>query len=112
MLYHELLKLKEYTQSITDFEVVHLYLHALEGASVLHAQGIQEVLIEFEDSYTLLYAIISDRLELAHAYYDASLMRQSSLDNTLQPTQLLGLCSPQRSIWQIRLCFLATNVRH
>ncbi len=54
MLYRMLLKLKEDTQSITNLEAAHPYLHSLEGTSTLHAQVLQRVFAEFGDSYTLL----------------------------------------------------------
>jgi hypothetical protein len=37
MLYERLLKLKEYTYSITDLEVAHWYLRSLKGIMTLHA---------------------------------------------------------------------------
>ncbi len=37
MLYMRLFKLKEDTQSITDLEAAHRYLHSLEGTLTLHA---------------------------------------------------------------------------
>jgi hypothetical protein len=79
MLYRRLLKLKEDTQSITDLETAHRYLRLLEGTPTLHAQVLQRVFAEFGDSYTLLDVYnISEKLELAHAHYEASTMRPPS----------------------------------
>ena len=79
MLYRRLLKLKDDTQSITDLEAAHRYLRSLEGTPDLHSQVLQRVFSEFGDSYTLLDVYtISEKLELAHAYYDASNMRPTS----------------------------------
>jgi len=76
MLYKMLLKLKEDTQSITDLEVAHWYIHSLEGTSTLHAQVLQRVFAEFGDSYTLLDVYnISKKLELAHAHYEVNTIR-------------------------------------
>ncbi|CAK9260873.1 unnamed protein product [Sphagnum jensenii] len=86
MLYRRLLKLKEDTQSITDLEAAHRYLRSLEGTSTLHAQVLQRVFAEFGDSYTLLDVYnISEKLELAHAHYEASTMRPPSCSRP-QPT--------------------------
>jgi hypothetical protein len=93
MLYRRLLKLKEDTQSITDLEAAHRYLHSLEGTPTLHAQVLQQVFAEFGDSYTLLDVYnISEKLELAHAHYEASIMRPPSRSRP-QPTQV----APTRS---------------
>jgi hypothetical protein len=79
MLYRKLLKLKEDTQSIIDLEATHRYFRSLEGTSTLHAQVLQRVFAEFGDSYTLLDVYnISEKLELAHAHYEASTMRPPS----------------------------------
>ncbi|CAM6062936.1 unnamed protein product [Sphagnum tenellum] len=79
MLYRRLLKLKEDTQSITDLEAAHRYLCSLEGTPTLHAQVFQRVFAEFGDSYTLLDVYnISEKLELAHAHYEANTMRPPS----------------------------------
>jgi hypothetical protein len=79
MLYRRLLKLKENTHSITDLEAAHRYLHSLEGTPTLHAGVLQRVFAEFGDSYTLLDVYnISEKLELAHAHYEASTMRPPS----------------------------------
>jgi len=76
MLYRRLLKLKEDTQSITDLEAAHQYFRSLEGTPTFHAQVSQWVFAEFGDSYTLLDVYnISEKLELAHAHYEASTMR-------------------------------------
>ncbi len=86
MLYRRLLKLKEDTQSITDLEATHRYLRSLEGTPTLHAQVLQRVFAEFGDSYTLLDVYnISEKLELAHAHYEASTMRPPSCSRP-QPT--------------------------
>jgi hypothetical protein len=86
MLYRRLLKLKEDTQSITDLKATHRYLRSLEGTPTLHAQVLQRVFAEFGDSYTLLDVYnISEKLELAHAHYEASTMRPPSRSKP-QPT--------------------------
>jgi len=86
MLYKRLLKLKEDTQSITDLEAAHRYLRSLEGTPMLHAQVLQRVFAEFGDLYTLLDVYnISEKLELAHAHYEASTMRPPSRSRP-QPT--------------------------
>ncbi len=86
MLYRRFLKLKEDTQSITDLEAAHRYLRSLEGTPTLHAQVLQWVFAKFGDSYTLLDVYnISEKLELAHAHYEASTMRPSSRSRP-QPT--------------------------
>jgi hypothetical protein len=79
MLYKKLLKLKEDTQRITNLEAAHRYLHSLEGTSTFHAQVLQQVLAIFRNSYTLLNVYnICEKLELAHAHYEANTMRPSS----------------------------------
>ncbi len=86
MLYKRLLKVKEDTQSITNLEAAHQYLRLLEGTPTLHAQVLQRVFAEFGDSYTLLDVYnISEKLELAHAHYEASTMRPPSRSRP-QPT--------------------------
>jgi hypothetical protein len=86
MLYRRLLKLKENTQSITDLEAAHRYLRLLEGTPTLHAQVLQRVFAEFGDLYTLLDVYnISEKLELAHAHYEASIMKPPSHSRP-QPT--------------------------
>ncbi len=93
MFYKRLLKLKEDTQSITDLEVAHRYLHSLERTPTLHAQVLQRVFVEFGDLYTLLDVYnISEKLELTHAHYEASTMRPPSCSKP-QPT----LVAPTRS---------------
>jgi hypothetical protein len=93
MLYRRLLKLKEDTQSITDLEAAHWYFRSLEGTPTFHAQVLQRVFVEFGDSYTLLDVYnISEKLELAHAHYEASTMRPPSRSRP-QPTQ----AAPTRS---------------
>jgi len=79
MLYMRLLKLKEDTQNITDLEVAHRYLRLLEGIPTFHAKVLQQLFIEFRDSYTLLdVSNISEKLELVHAHYEASTMKPPS----------------------------------
>jgi hypothetical protein len=79
MLYRKLLKLKGDTHSIIDLEATHRYLHLLEGTPTLHAQDLQWVFVEFGNSYTLLDVYnISKKLELAHAHYEASIMKPPS----------------------------------
>ncbi len=79
MLYKKLFKLKEDTQSITDLEAAHRYLRSLEGTLTLHVYVLQRVFAKFGDSYTLLDVYkISEKLELAHAHYEASTMRLPS----------------------------------
>jgi hypothetical protein len=86
MLYRRFLKLKEDTQSITDLVAAHRYLCSLEGTPTLHAQVLQQVFVEFGDSYTLLNVYnISEKLELAHAHYEASTVRPPSRSRP-QPT--------------------------
>jgi hypothetical protein len=93
MLYRRLLKLKEDTQSITDLEATHRYLRSLKGTLTLHAQVLQRVFAEFGDSYTLLDMYnISEKLELAHAHYEANTMRLPSRSRP-QPTSV----APTRS---------------
>jgi hypothetical protein len=80
MFYRKLLKLKDDTLSITDLEATHWYLRSLEGTPTLHAQVLQRVFAKFGDLYTLLDVYnISKKLELAHAHYEASIMRPPSL---------------------------------
>jgi len=79
MLYRRLLKLKEDTQSITNLEVAHWYLHSLEGTPPLYVLVLQRVFAEFGNSYTLLDVYnIFKKLELAHAHYEASTMKPPS----------------------------------
>jgi len=86
MLYRKLLKLKEDTQNIIDLEVAHWYLRSLEGTPTLHTQVLQRVFVEFGDSYTLLDVYnISEKLELAHAHYEANTMKPPSRSRP-QPT--------------------------
>lgn len=86
MLYRRRLKLREDTQSIMDLEAAYRYLRAQEGTPALHAQVLQPIFFQFENLYTLLSLEISTpcwtctifkSLELAHAHYDASMVRQS-----------------------------------
>jgi len=86
MLYRRLLKLKEDTQNIIDLEAAHRNLRSLEGIPTLHTQVLQWVFAKFGDSYTLLDVYnISEKLELAHAHYEASTMRPPSRSRP-QPT--------------------------
>ncbi len=86
MLYNRLLKLKEDTQSITDLEATHWYLHLFEGTLTLHAHVLQQVFVAFEYSYTLLDVYnISEKMELAHAHYEASTMRPPSRSKPQPP---------------------------
>jgi hypothetical protein len=79
MFYRRLLKLKEDIQSIIDLEVAHRSLCSLESTLILHAQVLQRVFAKFGDSYTLLNVYnISKMLELAHAHYEASIMKPPS----------------------------------
>jgi hypothetical protein len=76
MLYKRLLKLKEDTQSITDLETTHQYLHSLKGTPTFHAQVLQRV---FAKLYTLLNVYnIYEKLELVHGHYEANTMRLPS----------------------------------
>jgi hypothetical protein len=93
MFYRRLLKFKEDIQSIRDLEATHRYLRSLEGISTLYEQVLQQVLVEFKDSYTLLDVYnISKKLELAHTHYEVSTMRTPS---RLRPWPPLG--TPTRS---------------
>jgi hypothetical protein len=79
LFYKRLFKLKEDTQSITNLETAHWYLRSLEGTSTLHAQVLQRVFAQFGNSYTLLDVYnISKKLELAHAHYEANILRPPS----------------------------------
>jgi hypothetical protein len=90
MLYKRLLKLKEDTQSIIDFEVAHRYICLLESTPTLHAHVLQWVFVEFGNSYTLLNVYnISEKLELAHAHYEASIMRPPSRSRPYPPLATL-----------------------
>jgi hypothetical protein len=79
MLYRKLLKLKEDTHSIINLDATHRYVRSLEGIPTLHAQVLQRVFAKFGDSYTLLDVYnIFEELELAHAHYEANIMRPPS----------------------------------
>jgi hypothetical protein len=79
MLYRRLLKLKKDTQNITNLEATHRYFRSLESILTLHANVLQWVFVIFEDLYTLLDVYnISEKLELAHAHYEVSVMRPPS----------------------------------
>ncbi len=109
MLYRRLFKLKEDTQSITNLEAAHRYLRSLEGTPTLHAEVLQRVFTEFEDSYTLLDVYnISEKLELAHAHYEASTMRPPSCSR-LQPTPAAPTRSSHSSS-KIKAMHLATPI--
>jgi hypothetical protein len=98
MLYRRLLKLKEDTQSITDLEAAHRYLRSLEGIPTLHAQVLQRVFTKFGDSYTLLHVYnISEKLELAHAHYEANTMRPPSHSRPQPPPAALTRSSHSSS---------------
>jgi hypothetical protein len=71
------------TQSITDLEVAHQYLCSLEGILTFHAKVLQQVFAEFRNSYTLLDVYnIFEKLELAHAHYEASITFKASTSCT------------------------------
>jgi hypothetical protein len=79
MLFRRLFKLKEDTYSIIDIEVVHRYLHSLEGILTHHVLVLQQVFAKFGNLYTLLDVYNnSEKLELAHAHYEVSTMRPPS----------------------------------
>jgi hypothetical protein len=79
MLYKKLFKLKEDTQSIPNLETAHKYLHLLKGTPILHVQVLQRVFAKFKDLYILLDVYnISQKLELAHAHYEANIMKPPS----------------------------------
>jgi hypothetical protein len=76
MLYKKFLKLKEDTQSIPNLEVAHWYVYSLEGTSTFHVQVSKQIFAKFGDLYNLLDVYnISEKLQLAHAHYEASTMR-------------------------------------
>jgi hypothetical protein len=65
----------------------------LEGISTFHANVLQWVFVEFGDLYTLLDVYnIFEKLELAHAHYEASTMKLPSRSR-LQPS----LVAPTKS---------------
>ncbi len=98
MLYRKLLKLKEDTQSITDLEVAHRYLHSLEGIPTLHAKVLQQVFTKFRNSYTLLDVYnISEKLELVHAHYEARTMKPPSRSRLQSPLVALTRSSHSSS---------------
>jgi hypothetical protein len=53
MLYKRLFKLKEDTQSITDLEIAHGYLHLLKGTPTLHAHVLQWAFLQNLETCTL-----------------------------------------------------------
>ncbi len=74
MLYRRLLKLKKDIESITNLKAAHQYLRSLKSILTLHALVLQRVFAKFEDSYILLDVYnIFEKLELAHAHYEASI---------------------------------------
>jgi hypothetical protein len=79
MFYKKLLKLREDIQNISDLEAAHWYFRSLGGIPTFHAHVLQWFFVEFRDSYTLLDVYnISKKLELAHAHYEASIMKPPS----------------------------------
>jgi hypothetical protein len=91
-------KLKEDTQNITNLEVAHRYLCSLEGIPTLHAHVLQWVFTEFGDLYTLLDVYnIFEKLELAHAHYEASTMRPPSRSRPQLPPIVLTISSHSSS---------------
>jgi len=85
MFFKKLLKLKKDIPIIIDLKAIHQYFHSLEGTLTLDVWVLQRVFVEFGDSYTLSYVYnISKKLELAHAHYEASIMRSPS-HSKLQP---------------------------
>jgi len=88
MLYRRLFKLKNDTHSITNLEAAHQYLRSLEGTLTLHA-----VFAEFRDLYTMLDVYnIFEKLEVAHAHYEANTMKPPSRSRPQPP-----LAAPTRS---------------
>jgi hypothetical protein len=86
MLYMRLLKVKEDTESITHLEAAHRYLRSLEGTSTFHAQVLQWIFAGFGNLYILLVVYnIFEKLELAHAHYEASTMRPPSRSRPQPP---------------------------
>jgi hypothetical protein len=82
MLYMRLFKLKEDTRNNIDLEIAHWYICSLEGIATLHVQ----VFVEFGDSYILLDVYnIFEKLELAHAHYEANTMRPTSRSRPQPP---------------------------
>jgi hypothetical protein len=109
MLYKRLLKLKEDTQIITDLESAHRYLCSLEGTPTLHAQVLQWVFVEFGNSYTLLDMYnISEKLDLAHAHYEASIMRPPSCSRPQPPP--IALTKSSHSSSRAKAMHLATPI--
>jgi hypothetical protein len=109
MLYRRLLKLKEDTQSITDLEAAHRYLRSLEGTPTLHVQVLQRVFAKFGDSCTLMDVYnISEKLELAHAHYEANTMRPPSRSKP-QPTPVAPTRSSHSSL-RTKAMHLATPI--
>ncbi len=109
MLYRRLFKLKKDIQSSTDLEVAHRYLHLLESTPTLHAQVLQWVFAEFGDSYILLDVYNNfEKLEVAHAHYEASIMRPPSWSR-LQPP-LVALTKSSYSFSRAKAVHLAAPI--
>jgi hypothetical protein len=71
-------------------EVAHQYLCLLEGTPTFHAKVLQRVFVEFGNSYTLLDLYnISEKLEVAHAHYEANTMRPPSRSRPQPPPVVL-----------------------
>jgi hypothetical protein len=86
MFYKKFLKLKEDIHSIIDLKATHQYFRSFEGIPTLHAQVLKRVFAEFGDSYTLLNVYnIFEKLELAHAHYEANTMRPPSCSRPHPP---------------------------
>jgi hypothetical protein len=57
-------------------QVAHWYLCSLEGTLTLHAQVLQRIFVKFGNLYILLDVYnIFEKLELAHAHYEANTMK-------------------------------------
>jgi len=114
MLYRRLLKVKEDTQSITNLEAAHRYLHSLEGTPTLHVQVLQRVFVEFGDLYTLLNVYnVSKKLELVHAHYEAGTMRPPSRSRPqpalIAPTRSSHSSSRTKAVHSITPILLSCN---
>jgi hypothetical protein len=78
------LKLKEDIQNITNLDVAHWYLRSLEGISTLHVKVLQWAFAKYGDLYILLDVYnISEKLELPHAHYEASIMFKVSASTSI-----------------------------
>jgi hypothetical protein len=101
MLYKRFLQLKEDTQSITNLEATHQYLHSLEDTPTLHAQVLQRVFVEFRDSYNLLDVYnIFKKMELAHAHYEASITFKASA-STSYTSQIITFFSRAKTVHSV-----------